>query len=183
MHVLPHHIATDIINIIKVYIPLIHCFKITEDIRNVILNCISTLGKGIIFRPIWFFLTDFPFFLSTVQVILFFCYCCWSTVDLQCYVNFCGTAKWSSFKWLSDKESTCQCRRCRRLGFHPWNRKIPLRKKREPTPVVLPGKPHGQGSLAGCSPWDCKELDMTERQRRHSHQWYNCKEGKKVVTI
>ena len=52
MHVLPHHIATDIINIIKVYIPLIHCFKITEDIRNVILNCISTLGKGIIFRLI-----------------------------------------------------------------------------------------------------------------------------------
>ena len=23
--------------------------------------------------------------------------------------------------------------------------------------------PHGQRSLAGCSPWGCKELDMTER--------------------
>lgn len=52
MHVLPHHIAADVINIIKVYIPLIHCFKIAEDIRNVILNCISTLGKEIISRTI-----------------------------------------------------------------------------------------------------------------------------------
>ena len=23
--------------------------------------------------------------------------------------------------------------------------------------------PHGQRSLAGCSPWGCKELDMTKR--------------------
>ena len=23
--------------------------------------------------------------------------------------------------------------------------------------------PHGQGSLAGCSPWGCKDLDTTER--------------------
>ena len=26
-----------------------------------------------------------------------------------------------------------------------------------------PGDSEGQGSLACCSPWDCKELDMTER--------------------
>ena len=26
-----------------------------------------------------------------------------------------------------------------------------------------PGVGDGQGSLACCSPWDCKELDMTER--------------------
>ena len=25
------------------------------------------------------------------------------------------------------------------------------------------GNPHGQRSLAGCSPWGCKESDMTER--------------------
>ena len=24
---------------------------------------------------------------------------------------------------------------------------------RHPTPVLLPGKPHGQRSLVGCSPW------------------------------
>ena len=31
-----------------------------------------------------------------------------------------------SLRWLSGKESTCQCRRCR---FDPWVRKIPWRKK------------------------------------------------------
>ena len=30
------------------------------------------------------------------------------------------------------------------------------------TPVFLPGKSHGQRSLAGYSPWGRKELDVTE---------------------
>ena len=29
--------------------------------------------------------------------------------------------------------------------------------------VFLPGESHGQRSLVGHSPWDCKELDMTEQ--------------------
>ena len=33
----------------------------------------------------------------------------------------------------------------------------------QPTPVFLPGELHGQRSLAGYSPWGCKELGMTER--------------------
>ena len=37
----------------------------------------------------------------------------------------------------------------------------PWRREWQPTPVFLPGKSHGQRSLAGYSPWDCKELDMT----------------------
>ena len=36
------------------------------------------------------------------------------------------------------------------------------RRKWQPTPVFLPGKSHGQRSLAGYSPWGPKELDMTE---------------------
>ena len=36
------------------------------------------------------------------------------------------------------------------------------------TPVLLPGKSHGQRSLVGYSPWVHKELDMTERLSRHS---------------
>ena len=35
------------------------------------------------------------------------------------------------------------------------------------TPVLLPGKSHGQRSLEGCSPWGCEELDMTERLPFH----------------
>ena len=31
-----------------------------------------------------------------------------------------------------------------------------------PTAVFMPGESHGQRSLAGYSPWSCKELDMTE---------------------
>ena len=50
-----------------------------------------------------------------------------------------------------------------RLRFHPWVREIPWRRKWQPTPVVLPGKSHGQRSLVGYSPWCHKELDMTER--------------------
>ena len=32
----------------------------------------------------------------------------------------------------------------------------------QPTPVLLPGKSHGQRSLVGYSPWGHKESDTTE---------------------
>ena len=44
-------------------------------------------------------------------------------------------------------------------NLHEWNKKWQL------SPVFLPGKFHGQRSLAGYSPWGHKELDMTE----HTH--------------
>ena len=48
--------------------------------------------------------------------------------------------------WLSGKESG-------RHGFYPWVGNIPWRRKWQLTPVFLPGKFHGQRSLAGYSPW------------------------------
>ena len=39
---------------------------------------------------------------------------------------------------------------------------IPWRRKWQPSPGFLPGKFHGQRSLAGYSPWSSKELDTTE---------------------
>ena len=51
------------------------------------------------------------------------------------------------------KESACQCRRHRRCGFNPWVRKIPRRRKYQPTLVFLPGESRGQRSLVGYSPW------------------------------
>ena len=36
------------------------------------------------------------------------------------------------------------------------------RRKWQPTPVLLPGKSHGQRSLVGCS-WSCYKSDMAER--------------------
>ena len=47
--------------------------------------------------------------------------------------------------------------------FDPWVGKIPWVRKWQPPPVFLPGKSHGQRSLAGYSPWGCKESDMTEQ--------------------
>ena len=36
-----------------------------------------------------------------------------------------------------------------------------------PTPVLLPGKSHGQRSLVGCSPWGRKESDTTAQLHFH----------------
>ena len=41
--------------------------------------------------------------------------------------------------------------------FHPSVEKIPWRRKWQPTPGFLSGEFHGQRSLAGYSPWGCKE--------------------------
>ena len=37
-----------------------------------------------------------------------------------------------------------------------------MRRKWQPTPILLPEESQGQWSPAGYSPWGCKELDMTE---------------------
>ena len=47
-------------------------------------------------------------------------------------------------------------------GFDPWGGKIPWRRAWQPTPVFLPGEFHGQRSLMGYGPQDCKKLYMTE---------------------
>ena len=39
---------------------------------------------------------------------------------------------------------------------------LPWRRTWQPTPLFLPGRSHGQRSLAGC-PWGHKESDLTER--------------------
>ena len=60
---------------------------------------------------------------------------------------------------LSGKKFACQCRGCE---FDPWVRKIPWRRKWQPTPVFLPGKFYGQRRLAGYSPRGRKESDTTK---------------------
>ena len=57
----------------------------------------------------------------------------------------------------------------------PLNWKIAWRKSWQSTPVLLPGKSHGQKNLMGYSPWGLKESGMTEwlsagvRVRTHTH--------------
>ena len=45
----------------------------------------------------------------------------------------------------------------------PW----PRRRQWHPTPVLLLGKSHGWRSLVGCSTWDRKESETTERLHFH----------------
>ena len=75
-------------------------------------------------------------------------------LTIICQVGFPGGS--------DSKKSTCPCRRPR---FDPWVGKIPWRREWQPTLVFLPGKSHGQRSLAGCSrgrTMGLPELDMTE---------------------
>ena len=76
--------------------------------------------------------------------------------------------------WLDGKEFECQCRTCE---FNPWSRVIPWRRKWQPTPITLPGKPHGFSieksmgipwrSLAGYSPSGCERVaqDSAHKQQ------------------
>ena len=50
-----------------------------------------------------------------------------------------------------------------------WVTKIPWSRKWQPTPVIMPGKAHGQRSLVGYSPWCRKDSDTTEHTHTHTH--------------
>ena len=94
---------------------------------------------------------------------------CWSFICLRKNkINrllFLKSAQVSIFPGGSEgKASACNTGD---LGLYPWVRKIPWRRKWQPTPVLLPGKSHGQRSLVDCSPWDHKESDTTERLHFH----------------
>ena len=71
--------------------------------------------------------------------------------------------------WLNGKDSICQCRRCKRCGFDPRVGKIPWRRRWQPIPVFLPGESHRQRKLERCSPWGCKESDMSEHNTHTSY--------------
>ena len=53
--------------------------------------------------------------------------------------------------------------------FNPQVGKIPWRRIWQPSPVFLPGEAHGERSLVGYSPWDCKDLDVTEQVTLSQH--------------
>ena len=67
----------------------------------------------------------------------------------------CRTLWNGSFPGGSGKEPACQCRRHR---LSPWVRKVPWRRRCQPTPIFLPGKSHGQRSLVGLA---TKQLSWT----------------------
>ena len=56
------------------------------------------------------------------------------------------------------------------LFSHPYF----WRRQRQPTPVLLPGKPHGWRNLVGCSPWGRLDSDPIETERLHFHFSLSC---------
>ena len=60
-------------------------------------------------------------------------------------------------RWCSGKESAIQ-----EMLVQSPGQTDPLEKEKQPIPVFLPGKPHGQRSLEGCSPQGHKESDTSE---------------------
>ena len=61
------------------------------------------------------------------------------------------------------------CLQCGRPRFSPLVGKISWRRKWQSTPVLLPGKSHGQRSLVGYRPQGSKESDTTEQFHFTSH--------------
>ena len=57
-------------------------------------------------------------------------------------------------RWLSGKESTCQCRR---YSFNLQEEKMATHSS------ILAWEIPGTEEQVGCSPWGCKESDSTER--------------------
>ena len=53
------------------------------------------------------------------------------------------------------------------MGSIPGSGRYPWKRTWQPSPVFLPRKFLGQGSLAGFSPWSCEELDVTEGLSMH----------------
>ena len=66
----------------------------------------------------------------------------------------------------SEEELKSICLQYGRPEFELWVRKIPWRRKWQPTPVFLPGKFHGWRSLAGYCPWGHKTVghDLVTKQ-------------------
>ena len=98
-------------------------------------------------------------------------------VPLKRYIYYTHThiyALYMSSQWLSGKESTCQCRRCRRHGFIPWDRKIPWKRAWQPTPVFFrilwteePGRLQSMGSQRVGHDWAAKHTPC------YTYTYYN----------
>ena len=68
----------------------------------------------------------------------------------------------------NDKESTCQCRRHKKLGFDPWIRKIPWRRRWQPFQYSCQEIPWAEEPGGLHFPWSDKASNMTEQLNTHT---------------
>ena len=78
-----------------------------------------------------------------------------------------------NWEWWGDIWQTLEtCLAVTQREKRYWPLVSKWRRQWQPTPVLLPGKSHGQRSLVGCSPWGHEESDTTERF--HSYFSLSC---------
>ena len=58
------------------------------------------------------------------------------------------------------------------MGSIPESGRFPWKRKWQPSLILLPGKPHGQRSLAGSGPCSHKESDMTEHTHTRKYRFF-----------
>ena len=78
---------------------------------------------------------------------------------------FTFSAPW----WWMLSDENLYVVQCRGRRFKSWVRKSPWRRKWQPTPVFLPGKYHGQRSMAGYSPQGRKSRTRLSNLNHHHH--------------
>jgi len=92
--------------------------------------------------------------------------------------------------WLTGKESSRQCRRCKRAGSISGLERFPWRRKWQPTPVFLPGKEKpgrlqsvsSQTSRTQLSDWATRNLHVSEAQWTPSRTYSNRPTLRHIVT-
>ena len=72
-------------------------------------------------------------------------------------------------RWLSGKQIYLSMQQVQETSVRTLARKIPWRRKWQPTPIFLPGEYHGLSSLGVTVQEVTKELDMAERLNIQAH--------------
>ena len=109
------------------------------------------------------------------------------------------THMYQQISWLADSVPCCQQSLQRFQGgsvvknppvkegitgdvFDTWVRKIPWRRKQQPTPVFLPGESQGRGSLVGCRLGGRTESDTTEATQQQQGGITNAQQHQVTLT-
>ena len=109
------------------------------------------------------------------NVFLFVCTFLFSFIDIIDIYHFISIRVGLHW-WLSDNELVCQSRR---HGFDPWIRKIPWRRKWQPTWLFLLEKSQWTEESGGLTPWGRKKSQTwlhdwttTKYKARSMMSWY-----------
>ena len=93
-------------------------------------------------------------------------------------LQFIGSQSWTGLsdfttsdkglpRWLSSKESACQCGRCL---SHPWMGKIPWRRKWQHTPIFLPEQIPWTEEASGLQSTGSQRYDLVTKQQQLPRQ-------------